>query len=299
MSNLESTVCLFNSSKADCRAPKRTNLNMLICQKHLKDYFGLEMGFHQDDHPTNIAWVGGFLRPVKNISYFKRNTVIFPTKKFFDQTLRPEEYKNRDANFRKYQMNPIIIEYIRKYGMTSGKSVEPRLVLEIYRNLMDDKVDPGPGLSTHIANLSTLVRSKKTISESLIQDQSVFNIFDQIAIFYKDKFVPITDLNISKCMQYILVNLLYSEMKITYEQEYFSDYLQYNCEFVEDVGIVATELINHPHYLVINGSCTGSSIFYNSFVSLVQKEVVHKNYTLKDIPSQYALPNALKSGSVC
>lgn len=299
MSNTESTACLFNASKADCRAPKRTNLSMVMCQKHLKDYFGLEMGYHQDDHPTNVAWVGPFLRPIKNMSYFKRNTVIFPTKEFFDKTLRPEEYSKTDIKIRKYQMNPFILDYIRKYGLHPNKSVENRLVIEMYRNLMSTKVDPGPKHETLFPNLISLVRSKKAISESNIQDQSIHDCLGDVS-FYKDgSLVALPNSDLSLCMQYILFNCQYSEMKIAYDGDHFADYLTYNCEFVDRVGLVATELINHPHPLIVNGVSAGSQIFYNAFVSMVQKEVLHKNYSLKDIPSQYALTNALKSGSVC
>lgn len=298
MSNTESTACLFNATKADCRAPKRTNLSMVMCQKHLKDYFGLEMGYHQDDHPTNVAWVGPFLRPVKNMSYFKRNTVIFPTKNFFDMTLRPEEFKT-DNSFRKYQMNPFILDYIRKYGLYPNKNIENRLVIEMYRNLMTDKYDPGPNQETLFPNLSSLVRSKKTISESNIMDQSIYRVLKDVGFYKNNILVTLPQSELSLCMQYILFNCLYSEMKITFDTDNFTDYLTYNCEFVENVGLVATELINHPHPLIINGVSSGSQIFYNAFVSTVQKEVLHKNYSLKDIPSQYALTNALKSGSVC
>lgn len=299
MSNTESTACLFNSSRSDCRSPKRTNLSMLVCQKHLRDYFGLEMGYHQDDHPTNVAWVGPFLRPVKNTTFFKRNTVIFPTKEFFDKTLRPEEFGRMDHSFRKYQMNPFILDYIRKYGLHPGKSVENRLVIEMYRNLMTNKVDPGPKHDTLLPNLISLVRSKKAISESNIQDQAIFDCLKDVSIYKSNDLKNITECDLSICMQYILFNCQYSEMKITFDNENFADYLTYNCEFVEGIGLVATELITHPHPLIVNGLCVGSQIFYNAFVSLVQKEVLQRNYTLKDIPSQYALTNALKSGSVC
>ena len=299
MSNIESTVCLFSASKADCKSPRRTNLTMVACKNHLKEYYGLEMGYHLDDHPTNVAWVGGFLRPVKNFSYFKRNTVIFPTKEFFDRTQRPEEYDNANANVRKYQMNPIILDYIRKYGMNAGKNVDYRLVIEMYRNLMDTKVDPGPNQKTQLQNLITLIRSKISISVSNITDQAIYNVLPHCSVYVNNELKSLKDLNISKIMQYILFNCLFSEAKITFEEDNFPDYLPYNCEFIPNIGLVATELINHPHFLVINGLSVGSQVFYNAFVSLVQKEVLHKNYTLKDIPPQYALTYALKSGSVC
>lgn len=273
---------------------------MLICQKHLKECYGLELGYHLDDHPTNVAWVGGFLRPVKNFAYFKRNTVIIPTKKFFDVTQRPEEYRDESNKFRKYQMNPIILDYVRKYGMNAGKNLENRLTIEMYRNMMHDNVDPGPRIETHLSNLSTIIRGKKAISQSFIMDQVTYNCFKDFAIYHDDKYTSLIDIpDMSIAMQYILFNCIFSIMKITDDENYYSDYLPYNCEYVPTVGLVATELINHPHYLVINGMGIGSQIYYNAFVSFVQKEVLHKNYTLKDIPSQYALTNALKSGTMC
>lgn len=301
MANTEPTACLFNARGADCRAPKRTNLSMVMCQKHLKDLYGLEMGYHQDDHPTNVAWVGPFLRPVKNSAYFKRYTVIFPTKQFFDRTQRPEEFNDRNSNYRKYQMNPFILDYIRKYGLNPGKSVENRLVIEMYRNLnsLDKDVDPGPKHETLFPNLISLVRSKKSISESHIRDQAIFECLKDVSIYTPKgpKSLPDTDLSIT--MQYILFNCQFSEIKVTFDTDNFADYLPYNCEFVDGIGLVATELINYPHPLIVNGVGSGSQIFYNAFVSMVQKEVLHKNYSLKDIPSQYALTNALKSGSLC
>lgn len=299
MSNTESTVCLFNPNNSECRSPKRTNLSMLMCRKHLKDYFGLEVGYHLDDHATNVAWVGPFLRPIKNVTYFKRNTVIFPTKEFFDQTMRPEEYGRMNNTFRKYQMNPAIIDQIRLYSLNAGKSVENRFVIEMYRNLMSKKVDPGHKHETLFPQLQSQIQSKKSISKTLISNQSIYPCLEDAFMYINGKIEPVKSDNLHVCMQYLLFNCLYSEFKVTFDSELFSDYLLYNCEFVENVGLVATELINHPHPLIINGVLSGSQIFYNSFVSMVQKEVLQKNYTLKDIPSQYAFTNALKSGSIC
>lgn len=298
---MEQTKCIFKSTQAECTGPRRTNLSMVACKTHLKDHFGLEMGHHEDDHPTNVAWVGGFLRPVKNISYFKRNTVILPTKEFFDRTQRPEEYDDLKADFRKYQMNPIIIDYIRDYGLHAGKSFDRRFVIEMYRNFMCDNknVDPGPKQKTQMQDLTAVLRSRISMSESNIQDQSIFNHLKDFSIYVGGQLKRITDLNLSIIMMYILTNFLYSEMQITPDEEEFTDLLPYNCEYVDNIGVVATELINHPHFLVINGVGKGSPVFYNSIVSLVKKEVVRKKYTLKDVPSQYALTTALKSGSYC
>lgn len=302
MANTEPTACLFNASSSNCRGPKRTNLSMVMCQKHLRDYYGLEMGYHQDDHPTNVAWVGPFLRPVKNAAYFKRYTVIFPTKEFFDRTQRPEEFNDSDSKFRKYQMNPFILDYIRQYGLNPAKNVENRLVIEMYRNLnsLDEKVDPGPKHETLFPHLISLVRSKKSISESHIRDQAIFKCLKDVSIYTeKGALKTLNNTGLSISMQYILFNCQFSEMKVTFDNDAFTDYLPYNCEFVDKIGLVATELINHPHPLIVNGLSAGSQIFYNAFVSMVQKEVLQKNYSLKDIPSQYALTNALKSGSIC
>lgn len=301
MANTEPTACLFNASGSRCKAPKRTNLSMVMCQKHLKDFYGLEMGYHQDDHPTNVAWVGPFLRPVKNAAYFKRYTVIFPTKEFFDRTQRPEEFRDKDSSYRRYQMNPFILDYIRQYGMTLNKRVEHRLPIEIYRNLnsLDKDVDPGPNHETLFPTLISLVRSKKSISESHVRDQAIFKCLKDVSIYTKAGVKTLHDTDLSICMQYILFNCQFSEMRVTFDNDIFTDYLPYNCEFVDGIGLVATELINHPHPLIVNGVGSGSQIFYNAFVSMVQKEVLHKNYSLKDIPSQFALTNALKSGSTC
>lgn len=299
MSNIESTECLFNPNKSTCKSPKRTNLSMLICQKHLRDYFGLEVGYHLDDHPTNIAWVGPYLRPIKNLTYFKRNTVIFPTKEFFDKTMRPEEYGKMDNKFRKYQMNPAIINQIRLYSLNTGKTAENRFVIEMYRNMMSIKVDPGPRHETMFPQLQSIIQSKKSISETLISNQSIYPCLEDAFLYIGGHIVALKSEKFHVCMQYLLFNCLYSEFKVTYDDEKFSDCLLYNCEYVPEVGLVTTELINYPHPLIINGLRSGSQIFYNSLVSTVQKEVLQKNYTLKDIPPQYAFTNALKSGTVC
>lgn len=317
MSTIEKTECLFNT-KSKCLSPKRTNLNMLVCQKHLRDYYGLEMGFHQEDNATNVAYVGGFLRPVKNIGYFTRNTVIIPTNHFFDRTLRPESYPDHhDSKFRKYQMNPIILEYIRKYGNNVGKSVDYRVAVDTIRNLIPDhdKMAPGPNQESQHHTLYAVIRSKKSISESLIRDESIFKVLDHFSIYmendeYKamtnvealkteEQLVHVKTLPISIAMKYILCNMLYSEMEIIHNSYKFPDYLNFNCKYIPSVGLVATENINHPHFLIIDGLCRGHQIIYNAMVSLVQKEVVHRNYTLKDIPPQYALTDGLKDGVNC
>lgn len=298
---MESTTCVFNPVKGGtCKSLKRTSLSMLMCQKHLRDYFGLEMGYHQEDLPSMVALVGGYLQPVKNMAHFKRMTVIIPTKNFFDRTFR-SEYFESEPKYREYQMNPIIIENVNKYGINAGKSLENRLVIEIYRNLMHLKSDPVPNQETHLHDLLSAVRVNKKNSESYIEDQSIYKTLKDNYINIEDVPVPINDpkLEFSLSIQYMLYNCTFSELQIDHAGERFSDYVTYNCEFVEDIGLVATEMINWPHPLIVNGYRIGSQTFYNSKVTLVKKEIVQKNYTLKDIPPQYAVTNALKSGTMC
>lgn len=301
MSNTETTTCLFNPTKGGvCRSPKRTSLSMLMCQKHLRDYFGLQMAYHQEDLPTIVAIVGGFLQPVKNFSHFKRMTVIIPTKNFFDRTFRSEYFVN-DPKYREYQMNPDIIDNVNKYGLTAGKSLENRIAIEMYRNLMHLKSDPGPNQESHFHELLSSVRVNKANSQSYIEDQSIYKILKDVYINIDDLPNQINhpDFGLSLCIQYMLFNCIFSELQIDHQNERFADYLTYNCEFVKDVGLVATEMINWPHPLIINGYSIGSQTFFNSKVTLLKKEIIQKNYTLKDIPPQYAVTDALKGGTMC
>lgn len=298
-----STPCLFGPSSAKCVGPNREHLSMLICKKHLLNFYGLEMHLHEEDNATVAGFVGGFLRPVKNVAYFPRNTVIIPTKQFFDRTMRPEHFEiaHETIDYRKYQMNPIIMEYIRKYGMTPNKSVELRLGIEMYRNMMTDNVDTGPKQESYLHNLTALIRAKKSVSESYIHDQSIFKTLQNNALYVGNNLVPVNNatLALSISMQYLLYNCLFSEAEITNNSGKFIDYLHHNCEFIPEVGLVATEYINWPHPLVMYGKSSGSQIFYNAIISLIKKDVVTKKYKLNEIPEQYALTDALKSGSVC
>ncbi|GIY64794.1 uncharacterized protein CEXT_420541 [Caerostris extrusa] len=235
---------------------------MLMCDKHLEEVYGLVLQHKSFEFETNYQIVGGFLKPTEGV-FFKTNTVIIPTRKFFDVTFRPEEVSNTH-HYEMYTMNPRILEFWQRALNRHDKQVEDRYKLETARNLSESpkNVNLGPheGQDKLSKNALTLITSKLTISEAQIEKQ--IKHLDKFTLFMIDKEITLADSGLSTNMQFFYSNCHFSEHK--YAEGIALDYLMFNAIYVKDVGLVAVEDISHPSPIVITGSSTGTPMFYNA-----------------------------------
>lgn len=299
---MEESKCIFKGKKSRCRSEPRKDLPLLICQQHLKQYYGLEVGYEQIDGVKHVSFTGGFLRPIFGYSTFSRNEVIIPTKHFLDLNIHSED---KDANeshlLQKYTLNNRIVETLREYANDFPDTLEHRHVVEMYRNFIEDKpADTDPKHTDNLPKLQALVEARKKHSEVFIRNQPVSKTLKDNWIFLNSKTATnITHMPWSKNFQYLLNNCLYAQFQIHAHGTKYFDNIPFNTTFVEDVGLVATEMIVHPLYLVIEGKATGSPIYYNAHVGLVQKLIQPSKFTVKDVPKQYTLNEAWKGGTLC
>lgn len=300
---MEESKCIFRGKKSRCRSEPRKDLPLLMCQQHLKQYYGLEVGYEQIDGVKHVAFAGGFLRPIFGYSSFSRNEVIIPTKHFLDLHIRSEDKVNEagEGLMEKYTLNNRIVETLREYANEYPNSIDHRHVIEMYRNFMEESpADVDPKHTDSMPTLQALVEARKKHSEVFIRNQPVSKTLkDNHVIMGGKKPVNITEAGWSKNFQYLLNNCLYAQFQIMVDGKKYLDNIPFNATFVEKVGLVATEMIVHPLYLVIEGHASGSTIFYNAHVGLVQKVIQPAKYTVKDVPKQYTLNEAWKGGTLC
>lgn len=298
---MEPTYCILNPDKDKCKGKARKNLDMLMCQDHMAEYFGLELGYIEHETETEIKFVGGFLRPVKG-TFFRRNTVIFPTREFFDSVYRPED-QSKPLTTSQYKMNPAIHKLIVCLSKPRlDHRWDRRYPIEIIRNLFTNEpvnTGPAPFQSHMFRNVISHITAKKSISESQISTQSIHEYLNDLVIYDgHGQFNNLSSTNFSLCFKYILANCQFTNHVLGFEDpRFFADGLMMNVEWVPDIGLVTTEDIGHVNFLVVHGSSVGSQIYYNAKITSVSKEIVARKFELKDLPSQYALSNAFRGGS--
>lgn len=300
---MEETKCIFKGKKSRCRSEPRKDLPLLICQQHLKQYYGLEVGYEQIDGVKHVSFTGGFLKPIFGYSTFSRNEVIIPTKHFLDLNIHTEDKGEDGSNLlEKYTLNNRIVETLREYANDYPEHIDHRHVVEMYRNFIgDEKADTDPKHLENLPILQAVVEARKKHSEVFIRNQPVNKTLKDNLLYSSEKnvAVKITEMGLSKNFQYLLNNILYSEFKIHALGSSYLDYIPFNTTFIKDVGLVATEMIVHPLYLVIEGQSSGSPIYYNAHVGLIPKTIQPFKYTVKDVPKQYTLNEAWKAGTLC
>lgn len=296
---MEETTCIFKTKKSRCKSSPRMDLPLLICQHHLKQYYGLELGHVEIDDISHVSFAGSFLKPIKGFSIFSRNEVIIPTKQFLDLRLRPNNSENK--MYKSYTLNKRIEENIRQYGISFPDTMDDRHVIEMYRNFVGAEiVDPDPEMTHHYPKLQAAVESSKTQSAVYIRNQPVSKTLNHNYLYVGTDEINIhTNSPFSINFQYLLNNCLYSEMEISYNEGNYIDHIPANTTYVKDVGLVATEQIADPLYLILDGRTSGSQVFYQAHVGLLQKQIQEIKYSVKDIPKQYILNEAWKSGKLC
>lgn len=307
-----STTCLYSGNKNECKGESGKNLTMLMCDRHLRDYYGLELGYVEFDNITHVSFVGFFLKPVKDVSIFQRYTVIIPTKQFFDKYFRPNDFALAKSNnaytsqelenldMLPYVMNPRIEENVRNYAKNAPQSTEHRFVIEMYRNFMDTKTDVGPNQLDELMTLQRDINSKKNHSETFITKQPSGQIISDSGVYVKStQHVKLDGLGLSIPMQYLLSNCLCSEIVLNASTQVYGDYLPFNVMFVKNVGLVATEQIADPLYLVVDGKIEVNQIYLNAHVTPVQKTIQKTRLAIRDLPKPFAFNEVMKSGLRC
>ncbi|GBM12407.1 hypothetical protein AVEN_190116-1 [Araneus ventricosus] len=280
----------------NCPSKKGTSVPMLMCENHLNKYFGLMLKYIPHENLTQQSAIGGFLKPVPGV-VFQKYTVIIPDKPFLDEYFRPEDSPN-DLDISHYKLNPCIVEFWNHaISRQSRNSHEERFAFEIIRNLNDDpeRVDLGPHLKDVViqSNFLTLLTSKLTIPKTSINKQSIRKSLDNLS-FFKLSERTLTEL-FSLNMLYYLSNCYFSSH---HSEAGFLDELPYNAIWVEDIGLVATETIGDPMPIVIGGWRRGSKPYYNSVVSIIQKDIVNKQLTLSNLPKQFGSSQRFRGGSL-
>lgn len=313
MNKNESTVCLFSTGTENCVGKKNTHLNNLICAKHLKQYYGLEIYADYTDRPTYWAYAGWVLRPAPGV-HFKPNDVIIPVREFIDKTYRPES--NKKLNSEKiYSMNPVFDAFMRSAADTTKMCKNDRFTYEILRNLSQniEDVDLNSIQNCEKNPKSTsLIRSKIAVSETFIQQHSVMSYLNGISLYTTkeatDHLIHLKDMdNLSLCYKYFLSKAEYSSHIVMDVENVVLELnrINFNAMFFENIGLVATKHIDHPHTIVAFGTSRGiheegaSEGFYEENVLVYPKEMVHQNVSPYMLPQQNAIRRTLMTGPNC
>lgn len=298
---MDINVCIFKSKNSRCKSSPRKNLPLLICEHHLKQYLGLEVGYVKLDGDKKIGMVGGFLKPIVG-KMIPRSTVVIPSKVFFDLKTRPAEidttrYTTVDGNL---ELNSSIATTVAQYATKFLEKIEERQVIEMFRNFTGvENVDPGPEQKDEFPGLQATVESLKVRSNVHIRNQPVSKAMQNDALYVDGDthdLIKTSRLSISSNFQYFLSNCLFSEMRIKVNGNYFVDYLHPNLHYIKDVGLVASEDIMDPNFLILDGRSSGSLIYYQSHIGMMDKIIQEAQYSLVNFAKESALNEAWKGG---
>lgn len=292
---MEQTACIFNTDKSQCIGTAHSHLNNLMCGKHLKEYFGLEIFWSTVDTPTSIAYAGFTLKPAKK-TYFKVNDIIIPCKTILDKTYRKEHVKMLEKD-RIYRINPVLNEFMLRATKNIRFAKRDRYSYEIIRNLStpSEKMNTNPTeLCENTPESIAYIRSKYSIAETYIQKHSTqkhmngINLislltgdFDAKSLFENEE--------LSLSFKYMLSKCEYSNhiTHDTVDSTFNIHRLHYNAAYVPDIGLVATRNISHPNVIVVWGSAKGTfeddDGFYTENVILDQKEVLDRPVSAKNL----------------
>lgn len=301
----------FTTSTGVCHGVANRNLYMEMCNKHLAQFFGLEMEFIEHDDKTEVTYVGAFLRPARNV-VFPSNTVIVPTRDFLDWTIQPANYpadRRTSPAFQSlgtYELNPVIQEFIRQTSHNKGEMDKyKRLCIEVLRNwTADGDVTTGPreNQSYMLKNLITEVTASLSLCKTTIRTQTIYDVFPNFSLMCKGandsvEMKRLTEVVMSDLMRYFIVNCYHSTHNTKFNRSVLHDYVFPNCMWVEDVGLVTLEKVARPNFLIVYGNSDGDQIYYNRFVNTVAKKTSTEKITEKDILPPYFMENAFRGGS--
>ncbi|GFT26036.1 uncharacterized protein NPIL_17061 [Nephila pilipes] len=303
---MDSTVCIFNTGKGGCGGRKNNHLQNLICEKHLKDYFGLELYHSYVETPTEVLYAGWILKPTAGV-FFKPNDVILPVRLMYDKVYRSNQVVRTEADSL-YKINPRTDEFMR-VTLSEGKFAKSdRLIYEIIRNLSETSPNINVNPSEHCENDPkpiAYIRSKMAVSETFIQKLTTMNYINNITLPL-GKETPMTELgDLSLSYKFIMSRMEYSSHVAEDLQNQTKELprLMYNAVYVPDVGVVAVADISDPDVIVLHGSSRGVVSpndygYYDEMVISHPKEVLYPKFSPHRMTAQNSVRRAFTSSCI-
>ncbi|GFQ99838.1 uncharacterized protein TNCT_226631 [Trichonephila clavata] len=283
--NMEPTVCMFSTGKGECSGKRNNNLTNLICEKHLNQYFGLEIFHSFVETLIALHFTGWCLKPVPGM-FFKKGDVILALQDFFDKIYRPNQVSRTEADL-KYKINSRTDEFMKRALHDGRFSKSDRLMYELIRNLSEPRENINNNPTKDCENdpkAIAYIRSKMAISETFIEKLSIQNRINKITLHTDDIETPITKLGLSASYKYMMSRFEYSSHLVTDldDQTIELPRLMYNAVFVKDVGLVAVSDISDPDVIVVHGATRGQVKtndygYYDELVIAHPKEVINSN----------------------
>lgn len=285
--NMNEGYCIFEHSREECRFKKHTNIRYLICEKHLRDIYGLEISWRHVETPTEIIYVGFNLSVAPN-TYFKENDVIIPVRRFFDATFRKEA---QDTSLKldtdkKYRMNPHLYAYILKKMKLGQLDLHDRYTYEMIRNLSQpiDSVDSNPiKHCENDPNHKVYLRQKMIISETFITENVLNTTFKTITYYDATADANVVEheqtnlKDISTLFHYYLSKAEFSvHMIADHKDGNFTETnrLVPNAMFVKNIGLVATRPISNPSTIVVFGKVKGFDNNINAYDDAYNENII-------------------------
>lgn len=308
---MESTACLLSGGNTFCTGRKNSHLNNLLCAKHLKEYYGLEIYAHCIEKPTSYNFTGWVLKPCDGI-IFKRNEVIIPVQSFIDKTYRNKNDANTPALTNKektYSMNHVLDKFMRRATDKTQVVKGDRKTFEMLRNLSEvsKNVNLNPNTACELDPVNIgYIRSKMTVSETFIENHANKEHMNGIVLTTDKRMSLMEAQDLSLCLKYFLSRFETSQhiVQDLNSKTLEVDNTSYSCAYIEGIGVVASNDVECSAPLVIFGSSRGvhevgaaSDLgFYAENVIVYPKEVVNQKVSKNMINQQNALRRTIIAG---
>jgi len=286
---MDELFCLFKHPREECRSKKHSYIRYIICEKHLREIYGLEITFKYIETPTEMVYLGFNLSVAPN-TYFKENDVIIPIRDFIDVTYRKEFHESsasvaKNDFDKKFRMNPHLHKYILSKMKNAQLDIHDRYTYEMIRNLSSHveavNTNPIPGCEVD-PNQKAYIRSKLTISETFIKE-NVLKTTYKTNRYYTDKTTdnPI-ELNsedmkdTSLIFSVLLSRAEFGIHSITNETNSITETnrLVPNAMFFPNIGLVAMQKISNPSTIVVFGHSTGFDKNTNDYETMYDENVI-------------------------
>lgn len=295
-----------------------------MCDHHLRDYFGLEIGYSYIETPTETVYVGFNLKPVPGV-FFRPNDVILPVREIIDKTYRPKQVVSL-ASDRVYRINTRLNEVVQRMFNGGRITTGDRYTFEMIRNLSEIpssvNVNPIEHCEVNPQPLA-FIKSKLYIAETFIQQNSNMARINDTTVYMPtedpsqdNKFEAaekeLKALNLSLSYRYMLSKMEFSthvtySMKDSQTKEITanleSQRMKPNAMLVPDIGLVAISDISDPDYIIVAG-CTRNVTYdnlngyYDEICIVYPKEIVHSKPAAHRLTTQNANRRAMMSSCI-
>lgn len=299
---MEPNICLFHHAKEPCGGKKPSHIQYLICDKHLKEIYGLHITWSPIETPTEMIYVGFNLSVYLN-SFFRENDVIIPVRLFYDKIFRPTHVTPTEFD-KKFRINQTLYKYIHGKMRNGVLDSNDRYTYEMIRNLSEknEAVNVNPTKNCeHDPQAISFLTSKMTVSDTYIKNYILPSTYKNISVYGIDDQPNGTDLDnietLSLGFRYLLSKGEYCVHIASDDTDKVSETqrLRPNAIFVEGVGLVATRNISFPDTIVIAGIMRGfaqqaydTDNLYSEMCIVEPKEIVQPT---KLLPQQNKMPH--------